>query len=75
MKARNKPITRRASRGTIRHDKLLDVVVQVVGSYFLDAAKVSIPSHVVVGTYASVYLEQDLQDWYEGCKSKDVQYR
>ena len=50
------------------YDKLLDVVVHIVGSYFLDAAKVSIPAHVVVGTYASVYLKQDLQDWYECCK-------
>ena len=57
------------------HDKLLDIVIQVVGSYLLDGIKTSIPFHVVIGTDTTVYLEQNLQDWYQGCKRKDVQYR
>lgn len=50
------------------HDKLLDIVIQVVGSYLLDGIKTSIPFHVVIGTDTTVYLEQNLQDWYQGCK-------
>ena len=23
----------------------------------------------------AIYLEENLQDWYQGCKRKDVQYR
>ena len=57
------------------HDKLLDIVIQVVGSYLLDGIKTSIPFHVVIGTDTTVYLEQNLQDWYQGCKRKYVQYR
>ena len=57
------------------HDKLLDIVIQVVGSYLLDGIKTSIPFHVVIGTDSAIYLEENLQDWYQGCKRKDVQYR
>ena len=59
----------------MRHDELLDVIIQVVGCHFLDAAQRSVPFHIVVGTDAAIYLEENLQDWYQGCKRKDVQYR
>ena len=57
------------------NNKLLNIIIQVIGCNLLDATPISIPVHILVDTDTTIYFEQDLQDWYQGCKRKDVQYR
>lgn len=52
------------------NNKLLNIIIQVIGCNLLDATPISIPVHILVDTDTTVYLEQDLQDWYQGCKRK-----
>ena len=52
-----------------------NIIIQVIGCNLLDATPISIPVHILVDTDTTIYFEQDLQDWYQGCKRKDVQYR
>ena len=57
------------------NNKLLNIIIQVIGCNLLDATPISIPVHILVDTDTTIYLEQDLQDWYQSGKRKDVQYR
>lgn len=52
------------------NNKLLNIIVQVIGCNLLDATPISIPVHILVDTDTTIYFEQDLQDWYQGCKRK-----